>query len=95
LPEGLKQIEEVPKPSPSPGPVLSKVAGTGVCHSDLHVMERDLGFQPPFTLGDENADWIAALGQGDMGFRKATLLASMVRGSPALPRLPDVDGELR
>jgi D-arabinose 1-dehydrogenase-like Zn-dependent alcohol dehydrogenase len=33
-------------------------------HSDLHVMEEDLGFKPPFTLGHENAGWVAELGQG-------------------------------
>ena len=49
------QVEDVPKPSPGPGQVLIKIGGAGVCHSDLHVMEEDLGFQPPFTLGHKNA----------------------------------------
>ena len=40
------QIQEVPKPSPGPGQVLIKIGGAGVCHSDLHVMEEDLGFEP-------------------------------------------------
>ena len=53
------QIEEVPKPA----------VGPGVCHSDLHVMEEDLGFRPPFTLGHENAGWVAALGEGVAGAR--------------------------
>jgi propanol-preferring alcohol dehydrogenase len=63
------QIEDVPKPSPGPGQVLIKIGGAGVCHSDLHVMEEDLGFKPPFTLGHENAGWVAALGQGVTGFK--------------------------
>jgi propanol-preferring alcohol dehydrogenase len=50
--------------------VLIKIGGASVCHSDLHVMEEDLGFKPPFTLGHENAGWIAALGQGVMGFKE-------------------------
>jgi propanol-preferring alcohol dehydrogenase len=58
------QIEEMPRPSPDPGQVVIKIGGAGVCHSDLHVMEEDLGFAPPFTLGHENAGWVAALGQG-------------------------------
>jgi propanol-preferring alcohol dehydrogenase len=33
-------------------------------------MEEDLGFKPPFTLGHENAGWVAALGQGVTGFRE-------------------------
>ena len=32
-------------------------------------MEDDLGFTPPFTLGHENAGWVAALGQGVTGFK--------------------------
>jgi len=61
------QIEDVPKPAAGPGQVLVKIGGAGVCHSDLHVMEEDLGFTPPFTLGHENAGWIAALGEGVLG----------------------------
>jgi propanol-preferring alcohol dehydrogenase len=58
------RIEDVPKPSPGPGQVLVKIGGAGVCHSDLHVMEEELGFTSHFTLGHENAGWVAALGQG-------------------------------
>ena len=43
------QIEEVPKPSPGPGQILVRIGGAGVCHSDLHVMQEDFGFEPPFT----------------------------------------------
>jgi propanol-preferring alcohol dehydrogenase len=69
------QIEDVPKPSPAPGQILIKVGGAGVCHSDLHVMEEDLGFKPPFTLGHENAGWVAALGQGVTGFKEGDAVA--------------------
>lgn len=69
------QIRDVPKPSPGPGQVLIKIGGAGVCHSDLHVMEEELGFVPPFTLGHENAGWIAALGQGVTGFKEGDAVA--------------------
>jgi propanol-preferring alcohol dehydrogenase len=69
------QIEDVPKPSPGPGQVLIKIGGAGVCHSDLHVMDEDLGFTPPFTLGHENAGWVAALGQGVAGFKEGDPVA--------------------
>jgi propanol-preferring alcohol dehydrogenase len=69
------QIEDVPKPSPAPGQILIKVGGAGVCHSDLHVMEEDLGFKPPFTLGHENAGWVAALGQGVTGLKEGDPVA--------------------
>jgi len=69
------QIEDVPKPSPGPGQILVKIGGAGVCHSDLHVMEEDLGFKPPFTLGHENAGWIAELGGGITGFKEGDAVA--------------------
>jgi propanol-preferring alcohol dehydrogenase len=69
------QIEDVGTPSPGPGQVLIKIGGAGVCHSDLHVMEDELGFKPPFTLGHENAGWVAALGQGVMGFKEGDAVA--------------------
>ena len=62
------QIEDVPKPAPGAGQVVIKIGGAGVCHSDLHVMEEELGFNSSFTLGHENAGWVAALGQGVSGF---------------------------
>ena len=77
------QIEDVPKPSPGPGQVLIRIGGAGVCHSDLHVMEEDLGFKPPFTLGHENAGWVSALGEGVRVSRKAMPSPSMVRGAAA------------
>ena len=69
------QLEDVRKPSPGPGQVLIRIGGAGVCHSDLHVMEEDLGFTPPFTLGHENAGWIAELGEGVAGFTEGDAVA--------------------
>ena len=69
------QIEDVPKPAVGPGQVLIKIGGAGVCHSDLHVMEEDLGFRPPFTLGHENAGWVAELGEGVAGFKEGDPVA--------------------
>lgn len=61
------ELREVPVPEPGPGEVLIKVGGAGACHSDLHLMEWPPGtmdFEPPFTLGHENAGWVEALGAG-------------------------------
>jgi len=61
-------LEEVPDPEPGPGEVLIRIGGAGACHSDLHLMyEFDAGmlpWEPPFTLGHENAGWVEALGPG-------------------------------
>lgn len=68
------RLVEVDVPAPSAGEVRVKVAGNGVCQSDLHmphlppVMEKFLGWQMPFTLGHEVGGWIDALGQGVNGF---------------------------
>jgi len=67
------QLVEVPVPEPGPGQVLLKVGGAGACHSDLHVMEWPPGhayFNPPFTLGHENAGWVAKRGSGVQGFKE-------------------------
>lgn len=69
------RIEDVPKPAVAPGQVLIRIGGAGVCHSDLHVLEEDLGFRPPFTLGHENAGWVAALGEGVSGFKEGDPVA--------------------
>lgn len=61
------ELREVPVPEPGPGEVLIKVAGAGACHSDLHLMEWPAGqmpFDPPFTLGHENAGWVERVGAG-------------------------------
>lgn len=65
------ELQEVPVPEPGPGQILVKVGGAGACHSDLHLIhEFDTGlvpFEPPFTLGHENAGWVEALGAGVAG----------------------------
>jgi propanol-preferring alcohol dehydrogenase len=64
------ELTEVPVPEPGPGEVLIKVGGAGLCHSDLHLMEWPAGampFDPPFTLGHENAGWVESVGGGVTG----------------------------
>ena len=69
------EITDVPEPKPGPGQVLIKIGGAGVCHSDLHVMDEDLGLKGPFTLGHENAGWIAGLGAGVSGWKEGDPVA--------------------
>ncbi|MDA8280131.1 MAG: NAD(P)-dependent alcohol dehydrogenase [Actinomycetota bacterium] len=65
-------LVEVDEPVPGPGQVVIRVGGAGACHSDLHLMhEFEPGvvpWNPPFTLGHENAGWVHALGAGVTGF---------------------------
>ncbi|MEV0219147.1 NAD(P)-dependent alcohol dehydrogenase [Streptomyces sp. NPDC050704] len=56
---------EVERPDPQGAEVLVRVEATGLCHSDLHVIDAAPGALPyrlPFTLGHEVAGRIAALG---------------------------------
>lgn len=72
----LPQFQEVDIPEPKEGEVLIKMCGAGVCHSDLHVIhhydESAMGasLKLPFTLGHENAGYIAKLGAGVECFKE-------------------------
>lgn len=59
-------IEEIPTPVPSAGEVLVKVAGCGVCHTDLHYIDHDVPTfkKPPLVLGHEVSGTIAGVGAG-------------------------------
>ncbi|MFT4125590.1 MAG: NAD(P)-dependent alcohol dehydrogenase [Gordonia sp. (in: high G+C Gram-positive bacteria)] len=58
-------LEEVDIPEPGPGEVRVKIAGAGLCHSDLHLV--DLGDAWPafgLTMGHEGSGTVDALGPG-------------------------------
>ncbi|SCG63852.1 alcohol dehydrogenase, propanol-preferring [Micromonospora echinaurantiaca] len=65
------ELIEVDEPTPGPGQVVVKIGGAGACHSDLHLMHDfepgAVPWNPPFTLGHENAGWVHALGAGVTG----------------------------
>jgi alcohol dehydrogenase, propanol-preferring len=61
---------EVDVPEPGPGEVRVRMAGVGLCHTDLHFLEAPAGAFPydlPFTLGHENGGYVEALGPGVTG----------------------------
>lgn len=72
-PQQPPQLVDIPKPKPGPGEVLLRVAGCGLCHTDIGLMARTreqyAGMTIPFTLGHEVAGWIEALGEGVSGFK--------------------------
>jgi propanol-preferring alcohol dehydrogenase len=59
------RLEEVPLPIPQGEEIRVRVAGCGICRTDLHIVD---GIQPrvrlPLTLGHEIAGWIDAAGPG-------------------------------
>lgn len=75
------RMVEVPVPQPGPGQVLVRVAGCGLCRSDLtmRAMPRTvgerLGWAMPFTLGHEIGGWVAATGAGVAGVTEGDAVA--------------------
>jgi S-(hydroxymethyl)mycothiol dehydrogenase len=58
-------LEEILVDEPGPGEVSVRIEASGVCHSDLHVVEEDgWGHPLPVLLGHEGAGTIDALGPG-------------------------------
>jgi Zn-dependent alcohol dehydrogenase len=58
-------LEEIEVAAPGPGEVLVRIEASGVCHSDLHVIEEDgWGHPYPILLGHEGAGTVEAVGDG-------------------------------
>lgn len=72
---------EVAVPAPGPGQLLVRVAGCGLCRSDLamrklpQAMGERLGWAMPYTLGHETAGWIAGAGAGVAGLAEGDPVA--------------------
>jgi len=68
------QLVDVEIPEPGAGQVRLKVAGNGICGSDLHLMHDWIGTPPhlnielPMTIGHEVGGYIDKLGPGVDGF---------------------------
>jgi S-(hydroxymethyl)glutathione dehydrogenase/alcohol dehydrogenase len=62
------EIEEVQIDKPRAGEVLVRTAASGICHSDLHVIEGGLPMPPPCILGHEPAGVVEQVGEGVTGF---------------------------
>ncbi len=59
------RVEEVPLPKPKGTEIRIKVAGCGVCHSDVYIARTDrMKVERPITLGHEVGGWIDAFTGG-------------------------------
>jgi S-(hydroxymethyl)glutathione dehydrogenase/alcohol dehydrogenase len=63
-------IEEIEVGKPGPREVLVRTAATGVCHSDLHVLEGALPATLPTVLGHEPAGVVEMVGSGVSQFAR-------------------------
>ncbi|NUR70947.1 MAG: NAD(P)-dependent alcohol dehydrogenase [Hamadaea sp.] len=67
---GKIEVRDVEVPEIASDEVLVKVAGAGLCHSDLHVLHVPEWPIPNMTLGHETAGHIEKLGDTVTGFAK-------------------------
>jgi Zn-dependent alcohol dehydrogenase len=60
------ELTEVPDPIAKRDEVVVRVAGCGLCHTDLHYLDHGVKTfkSPPLILGHEAAGTVAALGEG-------------------------------
>ena len=61
---GQIAIEEVPEPEPRAGEVKIRMVASGICHTDVSVLEAHLPSPRPIILGHEGAGVIEAVGAG-------------------------------
>lgn len=59
---GELSIEDVSLDKPAPREVMVRVAATGLCHSDLHYLQRSYDLGGPMVLGHEGAGIVEAVG---------------------------------
>jgi propanol-preferring alcohol dehydrogenase len=73
------ELVEMDEPVAGPGQVVVRIGGAGACHSDLHLMDDfepgAVPWNPPFTLGHENAGWVHSLGDGVTGLQVGQAVA--------------------
>ena len=77
-------VEKLRVPVPKRNEVLLRTKAVGVCHSDLHVLNRDIPFPVPAVLGHEVVGEVVALGPGLEGLENR-LLGKLACGSFIMP----------
>ena len=59
---GAMEIAPYRVDPPGPGEVRVRMAASGVCHSDLHVLDGDWTRPAPAVMGHEGAGWVESVG---------------------------------
>jgi 2-desacetyl-2-hydroxyethyl bacteriochlorophyllide A dehydrogenase len=65
---GTITVEQVPDPTPGPTEVVVRPAATGICGTDLHIMDGEFAPAYPIVPGHEFAGEIVAVGSGVSGY---------------------------
>lgn len=72
-------IEEVDAMAPGPNDVVVRIGASGVCHSDLSIINGSLPLPPPCILGHEGTGIVEEVGPSVAGFRPGDrVIASFV-----------------
>lgn len=72
-------IEEVDAMAPGPNDVVVRIGASGVCHSDLSIINGSLPLPPPCILGHEGTGIVEEVGPSVAGFRSGDrVIASFV-----------------
>ncbi len=68
---GMEGIElcEIPKPTPKENELLIKVMATGICGTDIHIMEDAYPHTVPVVLGHEFTGVVESMGEKARGFQ--------------------------
>ncbi len=69
---------------PGTGEVRVRMAASGVCHSDLHVLDGHWSRPSPMVMGHEGAGWVEAIGPDQ------AVSSGVVAPSPGTPRGPRI-----
>jgi len=75
--EELRVVEGLELRDPGPGEVIVRIANSGVCHSDVSVIDGTIPFPTPVVLGHEGAGIVEEVGSGSPRWRRATSWSSI------------------
>lgn len=70
------EIEELNLDPPKENEILVKVAYTGFCHSDLHLMLGEIPIEMPFVIGHEASGVVEEVGPGVTSLKKGDHVVS-------------------
>lgn len=67
--DGFVEIRECPKPVPKADEVLIRVAYTGICGTDIHILHDQFSYWPPVILGHEFSGVVEETGHAVTGLK--------------------------
>ncbi len=73
--------DDVDVPEPGPGEVLVRIVATGICHTDLAVLQGDLPAPMPIVLGHEGAGIVESVGPGVRSVRSGDYVVASIVNS--------------